>query len=182
MMRVILFPYIAVLGMSFCYHAWHVRVIEYLMPLILCAIPIIMKREVSIHLNLKDITLGILASALILIPVVIVLYLSGRSFHTPGTGFLIYQFIGVALPEEIYFRGFLQEAMGNNIRSIFLVSLLFSMVHLPQLIFYGEVLAPLTFFPSLIMGFLYYRTGNVLTPAVFHYLANISISTGFNAL
>lgn len=170
-----------VLGMSFFYHAWHGRVLEYLMPVILYAIPLIMKREVHLRLNLRDIALGVSAFILILVPAIIGFYMKGGDFKIPiSARFLIFQFLSVALPEEIYFRGFLQEEMGNNIMSIFLVSLLFSIMHLPRLIFYGEILAPLTFFPSLIMGLLYYRTKNVLTPTVFHFLANMVLYAFFN--
>ncbi|MFN3396805.1 MAG: type II CAAX prenyl endopeptidase Rce1 family protein, partial [Thermodesulfovibrionales bacterium] len=118
--------------------------------------------------------LGFIASVLVLSPAITVLYLAGKDFHV---GNLLrsapYQLLGVALPEEIYFRGFLQEGMGNNLRAVLIVSILFSIVHLPQLIFYGEFMAPLTFFPSLIMGYLYKRTGNILTPTIFHFLANM---------
>lgn len=158
--------------MVFLYHAKNQR-LNYLIPLMLYLVPLITMRELHLRLNLRDVWIGIIASG-VLLPAAIILNLAGKGFHIPEPlSFLVYQLFGVALPEEIYFRGFIQEAMGNNIRAIVVVSILFSVMHIPQLIFYGEILSLLTFFPSLIMGFLYYRTGNILTPTVFHFMSNM---------
>jgi len=46
-------------------------------------------------------------------------------------------------------------------------------MHVPQLIFYGDIYSVMTFFPSLVMGFLYMRTSNVLPSIIFHFFANI---------
>gem|GEM_PF-2791239 len=93
-------------------------------------------------------------------------------FVYPSAGRVLYQFFGVALPEEFYFRGFLQDELGNNLRAVIFVSILFSFMHLPRLIFYSDLLSIMTFFPSLIMGYLYLKTGNILASTVFHFLAN----------
>jgi hypothetical protein len=93
-------------------------------------------------------------------------------FVYPSAGRVLYQFFGVALPEEFYFRGFLQDELGNNLRAVIFVSILFSFMHLPRLIFYSDLLSMMTFFPSLIMGYLYLKTGNILASTVFHFLAN----------
>ncbi len=86
---------------------------------------------------------------------------------------VIFQLLGVSLPEEVYFRGFLQERLGNTMKGVVVVSLLFALVHLPQFVIYRDPYALLTFFPSLVMGFLYCRTSNVLPSAIFHFASNI---------
>ena len=86
---------------------------------------------------------------------------------------VIFQLLGVSLPEEVYFRGFLQHKLGNTLKGVLVVSLLFSLVHLPQFILYGDRHSLLTFFPSLVMGFLYWRTSNVLPSVIFHFASNI---------
>ncbi|HXX80085.1 MAG TPA: CPBP family intramembrane glutamic endopeptidase [Thermodesulfovibrionales bacterium] len=86
---------------------------------------------------------------------------------------MIFQLFGVAIPEEVYFRGFLQQRLGNTLKSVLTVSLLFSFMHLPQFIFYGDRYSLLTFFPSLVMGLLYWRTSNVLPSVIFHFCSNI---------
>jgi len=63
--------------------------------------------------------------------------------------------------------------MGNNIRGVIIVSILFSVIHLPKLIFDGDLSSVLTFFPSLVMGYLYMRTSNILPSVIFHFTANI---------
>lgn len=160
--------------MVFLYHAFHLKVMIFLIPLSLYILPLAIKGRVSFRFSFNNIAIGFIASVLVLSPAITVVYLAGRDFHLVDLMRSVpYQLFGVALPEEVYFRGYLQEELGNNIRAVVLVSLLFSIMHLPQLIFYGEFLAPLTFFPSLIMGYLYKRTGNILTPAIFHFLANM---------
>jgi membrane protease YdiL (CAAX protease family) len=91
---------------------------------------------------------------------------------------MLYQLIGVAFAEEVYFRGFLQESLGNTTRSIVIVSSLFACMHVPQLIIYHDVSALLTFFPSLVMGYLYLRTRNIAASTLFHFLAN-TVYMGF---
>ncbi|MFN3478765.1 MAG: type II CAAX prenyl endopeptidase Rce1 family protein [Thermodesulfovibrionales bacterium] len=143
------------------------------MPLLFYVIPLWAGKGLKLYINLKDGAAGLAVSALILSPLLLLLLLRGGGIHLPDSKLVIYQLLGVALPEELYFRGFLQEGMGNNLRAVVIVSLLFSIMHLPQLIFYGQFLAPLTFFPSLIMGYLYMRTGNVLASTIFHFFANM---------
>jgi membrane protease YdiL (CAAX protease family) len=86
---------------------------------------------------------------------------------------MLYQLIGIAFAEEVYFRGFLQESLGSTTRSVVLVSSLFAFMHVPQLIIYHDINAILTFFPSLVMGYLYMRTRNIAASTLFHFLANI---------
>jgi membrane protease YdiL (CAAX protease family) len=97
----------------------------------------------------------------------------GRPLVWLPVGAVIFQLLGVSVPEEVYFRGFLQDGLGNTLKSVLVVSLLFSFMHLPQFIFYGDRYSLLTFFPSLVMGLLYWRTSNVLPSAIFHFSSNI---------
>jgi membrane protease YdiL (CAAX protease family) len=83
------------------------------------------------------------------------------------------QLVRVSLPEEVFFRGFLQESCGNNMKSLLLVSLLFAVAHIPAFLFYKDAYALLTFFPSIVMGFLYLRTSNVLPGVLFHFASNV---------
>lgn len=83
-------------------------------------VPLITMRELHLRLNLKDIWIGIIASG-VLLPAAIILNLAGKGFHIPEPlSFLLYQFFCVALPEEVYFRGFIHEAMGNNYEYVLL--------------------------------------------------------------
>jgi len=79
----------------------------------------------------------------------------------------------VSLPEEFFFRGFLQDSIGKSFRAVFLVSLLFSLAHLPKVIFMGEWISLLSFFPFIDYGWLYMKTNNILPGVIFHFLANL---------
>lgn len=93
--------------------------------------------------------------------------------------FIVVQFLLVALPEEVFFRGYLQNQFGNNIKAIIIVSVLFSIAHLTTICLFGGAGGMtcaqngLTFFPSLVMGYLYYKTGTLWSSILFHFFANI---------
>jgi membrane protease YdiL (CAAX protease family) len=94
-------------------------------------------------------------------------------FSLPSVSLILIQLFGISLPEEVYFRGFLQERLGNAMSGLVIVSALFSLMHVPQFIFYGDIYPILTFFPSLVMGFLYMKTSNIVPSTIFHFSANI---------
>ncbi len=74
--------------------------------------------------------------------------------------------LGVAVAEETFFRGFLMRRLNN-----LTVSLLFT---LPHIILYQNVAAFLTFFPSLIFGWVYIRSGSILAPVIYHFVFNLA--------
>lgn len=95
---------------------------------------------------------------------------------------LFYQFMYVAVAEEVFFRGYVQ----NNILrltnpgkdgqrrlwkwlSIVLSAACFAVAHI---IIQGRVILVLTFLPGLILGWLFIRTRSLLAPILFHGLAN----------
>jgi len=99
---------------------------------------------------------------------------------------VLVQLLVVALPEELFYRGWMQSswaraAPGRGVRVLgarlgagFLwTQLLFAAGHL-------VVLAPwrlATFFPGLLFGWLRERTGSVAAPVVVHALSNLFIAT-----
>ena len=164
--------------LGYAYHAFSFSLLKYAIPLFLVAIPYLMQGKIKLTFCTRDILIGITVSAVVLSPMWYFMSRRGGIFvFLPATK-VLFQIFGVAFPEEIYFRGFLQDRFGNHIKAMIVVSLLFSLAHLPQLIFYGDPYSLLTFFPSLVMGFLYMRTANVLPCTIFHALANI-IFLGF---
>jgi len=105
----------------------------------------------------------------------------------PGLPLLaLVQLLVVALPEEMFYRGFVQTALargapgrgvtvlGARLGAGFLLTqLLFALGHL-------VVLQPWrlgTFFPGLLFGWLRERTGSVAAPVVLHALSNLFIAT-----
>jgi len=96
----------------------------------------------------------------------------GRSLALLPVGAVIFQLLGVSVPEEVYFRGFLQHRLGNTLRAVLVASLLFSLMHLPQFIFYGDSIRS-SLSSLLVMGLLYWRTSNILPSVIFHFFSNI---------
>lgn len=98
----------------------------------------------------------------------------------------VVQLLVVALPEEMFYRGFMQTAwaraspgrgvtvLGARLGAGFLwTQLLFAAGHL-------VVLQPWrlgTFFPALLFGWLRERTGSVAAPVVLHALSNLFLAT-----
>lgn len=94
---------------------------------------------------------------------------------------LLIHIIGVALPEECFFRGYCQTRLQKIFRKrwtvfgvkigfdIFLASFLFALTHLVT------ILSPyrlLVFFPGCVFGWLRERTQSLIAPILFHGLCN----------
>ena len=134
-----------------------------------------------------------LAVSLVVLPLFAVLLLGGaRLAGIPATfeprlppGFALavaVQFLVVALPEELFYRGFMQTSwgrkgpsrlvMGAEIGPGFLATqALFAAGHLVTL----QPWRLATFFPGLLFGWLRARTGGVVAPAVAHALSNLLV-------
>ena len=98
---------------------------------------------------------------------------------------LVVQMFVISLAEEFFFRGFVQERVGMTIKGVLIVSALFAVGHAVVSYFgSGYPIAEasknlLTFFPSLIMGYLYVRFKNLWPSIFFHFVSNlVYISTG----
>lgn len=141
-----------------------------LLPLFMLAFPVLVGHRVKINFSLQDFSLGLVVSAAILIPYY---FLFGGTDARITVPMCLYQMLAVSFPEEFFFRGFLQDSIGRSFKAIVLTSLFFSLSHLPKAIFAGEWAIVLSFFPSLIMGWLYMKTNNILPGVIFHFLANL---------
>ena len=97
-------------------------------------------------------------------------------------GWLFYQFMYVAVAEEVFFRWFLQSNIlrltnpGKDSQcrrwkwlSIVLSAACFAVAHI---IVQGNIILALTFLPGLVLGWLFIRTKSLLAPILFHGLAN----------
>jgi membrane protease YdiL (CAAX protease family) len=167
-----IYAYAALLLIVIPARAFPLHFLDYLTPLYLAAIPLVLGKRVNVDLSVRQIAFAVIVSAALLLPFLL-FFSPARKFVPLGAGALAVQLFGVSFPEEIFFRGFLQDTLGNDFKAVFITSLLFAFAHLPAFFFSGDSYAPLTFFPSLIMGFLYLRTSNVIPPAIFHFLANV---------
>lgn len=148
------------------------RFFAYAIPLFLVAVPVVLRRRINLSFSMKDLIIGAGVSLIILAPVC-AWFLTRQAFRPLSLHVVAEQLFLVSFPEEVFFRGFLQDTLGNNLKGVVVVSLMFSLSHTPSLLFGGDIYALLTFFPSLVMGLLYMRTSNVLPSTVFHFLSNV---------
>jgi membrane protease YdiL (CAAX protease family) len=140
------------------------------LPLLMLIFPLAVGYRVRMNFSIKDISMGFILSAVLLLPYY---FLFGGHGKTMTVYLILFQILSVAFPEEFFFRGFLQASMGKNFKAIIFVSLLFSLAHLPRAIFLNDWISLFSFFPSLIMGWLYMKTNNVLPGTIFHLFANL---------
>jgi membrane protease YdiL (CAAX protease family) len=140
------------------------------LPILMVMFPIIVGYRVKLRFSIKDFFLGLIVSLIILLPYYLVF---GGNLKTTTAYYIIFQLLLVSLPEEFFFRGFLQDSISRNFRAVLIVSLLFSIAHLPKAVFLGEWVSLFSFFPSIIMGWLYMKTNNILPGTIFHLLANL---------
>ena len=96
---------------------------------------------------------------------------------------LFYQFMYVAMAEEVFFRGYVQSnimrlagpVIGKRPRlkdwaCIGISAACFAIAHV---IVQGQIVSVLTFLPGLVLGWLFIRTRSLLAPILFHGLANV---------
>lgn len=152
--------------------------IAYMLYLPLLIIPKTSWEEYGINIRgwKRGLKLFLLACLLFLLPFSIgsIKLSLSRGFKELPLNFILYQFIGAALPEEVFFRGYIQTELKKSLKnawiSIILTSSLFMIAHL----FKG--LNPVNFgvfLPSLVFGYLREKTGSILWPILFHALSNI---------
>ena len=144
----------------------------HVLPLLLIVIPFAARHDFPLRLNVLHATLGFGMAAGILVLTVAALGAAGKRLIVPSVELVVTQLLLVALPEEAFFRGYLQQSFGGGSQSVVLGSVLFWGAHLPAYLVKGDASALLVFFPSLVMGWLYDRTGNILPGIIFHGCAN----------
>lgn len=96
---------------------------------------------------------------------------------------IVYQLTHVAFPEELFFRGYVQTGLLYLLQrngalkkpkaaflAVVAAAAIFALCHAVILLNPGTLL---TFFPGLVMGWLFLRTKSLLSPTLFHGLANI---------
>jgi membrane protease YdiL (CAAX protease family) len=100
----------------------------------------------------------------------------------PGgwAAWLIYQFLYVAVGEEVFFRGYVQvnvmNWLGDRRRSGPYVAMVASAgcFALAHVVVQGQTICLVTFLPGLVLAWLFLRTRSLLAPILFHGLANVS--------
>ncbi|MEM7009787.1 MAG: CPBP family intramembrane glutamic endopeptidase [Thermodesulfobacteriota bacterium] len=148
--------------------------------------PVLLKADGKFFRNdPRGVLVGFVVSAILLSIYTAVIFLYGLyagqslTWNALSVSFLLTQLLMVALPEEVFFRGYLQTKLGNNIKGIIIVSALFAVGHFITLCIAGGhniaicSQAILTFFPSLVMGYLYIKTKSLWASIIFHFFANI---------
>lgn len=168
-----LFWYTILLAVSIMRQVYDVQPASYIILILLAGVPLWYVRPLPFAIKPGDVLLALYLGILFIVPYLVFtkLFLSGL-FILPPYRYLIYQLVAVALPEELFFRAYLQGTLGNKRSSLIIVSILFALCHGGRFYVTGNLEALLTFFPSLAMGWLYKRTSNLPAPVLFHFLAN----------
>ncbi len=151
--------------------------------------------ELGLNLNRVGLSLRLLCwSCLTVFPITFLLLWLMRSFgwalplraalpqNQPWLTLLVYQFMYVAVAEEVFFRGYVQSNIlrltaaaphrhsGPQVWISVVVSAgLFAAAHF---VIQGQIVSILTFLPGLLLGWLFVRTRSLLAPILFHGLAN----------
>lgn len=75
-----------------------------------------------------------------------------------------------ALPEEWFFRAYLQSRLGNSYIAILTSSACFSLAHMITVSWLTGILV---FFPSLLFGYIYKKTGDLVLVVLLHTVSNV---------
>lgn len=170
--------YIIIFILNFASHYIERQFFNYLIPFLLIILPVIAGCAVKFRFSSAHFLAGLYVSLIFLFSFALFEIFRGGVFVFPSISMLAFQLLVVSVPEEIFFRGFVQESIGNNIKGILITSIMFSLAHLPVFLFDNNIYALLTFFPSIVIGFIYLKTANIMPCIIFHFLSNI-IWSGF---
>ena len=193
---------IAVISLMIVVHASHIgQRLWFTIPVILAAgaiIPTIVRKSKPsrIGLNLGQPVLSVRLLVTTCLAVFPITFAGLWFIHSQGiklplaptlpnanwAGWILYQFLYVAVAEELFFRGYLQgnllhltSSFSGTIKriwpgvTIIMSAAIFAAAHV---ILAGSFLSALTFFPGLILGWLFLRSRSLLAPILFHGLAN----------
>ena len=98
-------------------------------------------------------------------------------FRALSPSLVLAHLAAVAFPEEFFFRGYLQRTLGGGFAAVVAASVLFALAHFLAICAVSGggacVQNVLTFFPSLVMGYLYMKTGTLWSSVFFHFAANV---------
>lgn len=148
-------------------------------------VPFLLDRSTTnvLRFELRGLLRGTGISLAVLLSYLVCLYLLssylGKTvrFTEPTALFVVTHLVVIAFPEEFFFRGYIQRTLGGGWSAIVAASALFALAHLLVIcVFAGGGVCgqnALTFFPSLVMGYLYMRTGTIWSSVFFHFAANI---------
>ena len=145
------------------------------------AVPYLFGKGLKLGFKVRPFLISLLISIVIIgIYLISYYFINNKSINLEALSLnlIITHLIVIAFPEEAFFRGYLQQELGNDIKSIFIVSALFALGHfLTICIASGSfglhcVSALLTFFPSLVMGYMYYKSESIWGCTVFYFLSN----------
>lgn len=146
-------------------HLW--RTLRTVAVVYLCVLPVIL--------------LGMFIAAKWRLPIPLQPVIAGRG---GWLAWLLYQFLYVAVAEEVFFRGYVQANVMHLLkdrdsglptwRPFLAVAVSAACFALAHVIVQGRAVALLTFFPGLLLAWLFIRTRSLLAPVLFHGLANVS--------
>ncbi len=149
--------------------------------LFLIGIPLFFFRKSPQELGFKDFLSGVKWGALTSVILLTLYYFVCSSLGSSGSLNLSFSLITslflVALSEETFFRGFFYSSFENEelikgllSKNNLISSVLFGVAH--ALIYYNPSMFKV-FFPSLVMGWLYEKSGSILAPIIFHFFSDL---------
>nr|ADI87684.1 abortive infection protein [uncultured Nitrospirae bacterium MY2-3C] len=155
--------FVVVLSLCLVQQIYAIRFVALAIPAVLYLISAYHLRRLPIAFKATDAYLGILGCVFFVLPFVLIKVGAMKAnFVAPPPIYILMQLALNALPEELFFRGYLQESLGNSPSTVVIVSVLFALCHSGRFLVGGDITPLLTFFPSLMMGWLYLKTSNVL--------------------
>ncbi len=132
---------------------------------LMLSIPFILKSDMrDLRWDPRGALTGIAVTAVILLIYIAALAGYGLysekslTFNKVSYSLILIELLLVAFPEEVFFRGYLQQKLGNTVKGVIAVSLLFALAHFVTLCLgsgHGMSVcaqAVLTFCPSRVMG------------------------------
>jgi len=151
----------------------------FLIPFVLVGIPVFLFRKTPEELGYKNLVKGVvwgIGVSAVILPVYYIFAPDKFSFSFHKLFEVLPFYFGVAVGEETFFRGFFYSVFENEklvwilTKNNLISSVLFGVAH--ALVYYDPSRF-IVFFPSLVMGWLFERSGSIAAPIVFHLFSDL---------
>lgn len=150
------------------------------LPLVLVGVPMFLFGRTPFDLGYRNFLRGILwglGASLIILPVYYLGAPNKLPFDFDRLVSAVPFYLDVAVGEETFFRGFFysvfenEKLVGPLTKNNLISSVLFGIAH--ALVYYDPSRF-IVFFPSLVMGFLYEKSGSIGASIIFHFLSDLT--------
>jgi len=117
MKKKVIGAYAGLLVLVFLSYGFPARSFDVVLPVYLLAVPVLLTGRFNAAFSLKQVVLGLFVSLVLILPFLILLP-RFFTFSEITVSAVVLQFFLISFPEEVFFRGFVQDVLRNDFKGV----------------------------------------------------------------